>query len=263
MKYEEYCHMMKKHGICELYFLYNDAEYAIFRIYDWSPRYFLCSAKKTLCDVGDFDLLVQSPLFGGKRLAEVWDDIEILEIDGGPEEEFYLEEDFDYAEWERERGEIQWEHQMGLGETRLLQLKYALPVFVVFLLLSALFPLLHLSNWNMMLLSGGVVLFTLAVVVIWQFMNKETYGYCVTDKKIFAQKGLLRTTTYDNIKSVKLRRSLFRKGYGTVWLRLKKGLALDYAIECVPDAEKVYHLILENLRISREQDTNRNSSNNQ
>jgi hypothetical protein len=65
-------------------------------------------------------------------------------------------------------------------------------------------------------------------------------------------KGISLSTTYDNIRRVKLRKSIFNKNRGTVKLYLKKGLSMNYSLEMVPELEKVYQLILNNLRSNKD-----------
>ena len=51
-----------------------------------------------------------------------------------------------------------------------------------------------------------------------------------------------------NVKRVKLKRSLFHRNVGTVKLYLKKGLSMNYHLQWVPDCDKVYALILANMK---------------
>ena len=52
---------------------------------------------------------------------------------------------------------------------------------------------------------------------------------------------------YDNIKKVKLKKSLFFKNCGTVKIYVKKGWSMNYSLQWIAEPEKVYALIVENL----------------
>ena len=111
-----------------------------------------------------------------------------------------------------------------------------------------LFPILNLSNWNILILFGGAAAFALIISLIIFLKNKLDISYQITTKKIFANKGMPLSTTYDNIKKVKLRKSVFNENRGTVKFYLKKGLSVNYSFEGIMDCERVYKIILENMK---------------
>ena len=49
-------------------------------------------------------------------------------------------------------------------------------------------------------------------------------------------------------KKIKVKKSIFNKGYGTIKLYVKKGLSLNYHIEDIPNPEEIYNLIVENIK---------------
>jgi hypothetical protein len=73
-----------------------------------------------------------------------------------------------------------------------------------------------------MILFGGAAVFSLIVASIAIWKNKLDISYQITTKKIFVDKGMPLSTTYENIKKVKLKKSLFNHNRGTVKLYLKK-----------------------------------------
>ena len=118
---------------------------------------------------------------------------------------------------------------------------------LIFLLPMMLFPILHLSNWKILYLFGGVAAFTLSIASLAIWKNKLDINYQITTKKIFVNNGLPLSTSYDNIKKVKLKRSIFNNNIGTVKLYLKKGRSINYSLLSIPECEKVYNMILENI----------------
>ena len=147
-----------------------------------------------------------------------------------------------------EQGQLQWSYSLGRKRSFFMQMKYAFMGMLLFLLPMMLFPVLKLSNWNIMILLGGAAVFSLTVASVAIWKNKLDISYQITTKKIFADKGIPLSTTYENIKKVKLKRSIFNKNIGTVKLYLKKGLSINYSLEGISDCDKAYQLILENMK---------------
>ena len=80
------------------------------------------------------------------------------------------------------------------------------------------------------------------------FVCLQSVDRSQSTKKVFIFDGLSRQTDLSNIKSVKMRRSLFCRDRGTIRLKLKKGISLGYALVNIPEVDKVYHLLLEKIR---------------
>ena len=154
---------------------------------------------------------------------------------------------FDYVSFLREQGKLQWSYSLGVKRSFFLQLKYALFGVLLVIIPMLLFPLLGLSNWKILYLLGGASAFALIVASLALWKNKLNVSYQITTKKIFVYKGISLSTTYDNIRRVKLRKSIFNKNRGTVKLYLKKGLSVNYRLEGITDCERVYKIILENM----------------
>lgn len=249
MIFEEYYRIMKEHGICELFFLYRDRECSVIMHINGLKLHYFLDDGVAFHTYDCLDDLVLASVFDGKSLRDVWDEIEILTIDGVGVKDYDVETcSFDYIAYLKEQGELQWSCCLGVKRSFLLNLKYALIGVIPFLILGMLFPIFHLSNWNFLLLIGFAACFALTVATIALLKNKQNFNYQITDKKVFVYKGLDVSTTYDNIKRVKLKRSIFHKNIGTVKLYLKKGLSINYSLERIPYPEKACELILENMK---------------
>jgi hypothetical protein len=248
MTFEEYYQTMKEHGICELFFLYNDKECHVFMAIHGFSLYYSMFNGETNVYFKDLDELVTANFFDGKSLKDIWEEKEILSIDGVSEEEYNAETcSFHYVKYLQEQGDLQWSCSLGVKRSFFFQLKYACFGLLLFTVPWVLFPILQLSNWNIMILVGGCAVFSLVIASIALLQNRLDINYEVTTKKIFAFKGLSVSTTYDNIKRVKLKKSIFNKKRGTIKIYLKKGLSLNYHFEWIEEPEKVYALILENI----------------
>ena len=248
MTFEEYYQTMKEHGICELFFLYNDKECRVFMEIHGFSLYYSMFNGETNVFFNDLDELVTANFFDGKSLKDIWNEIEIIAIDGVSEKEYDAETcSFNYVKYLQEQGDLLWSGSLGVKRSFFLQLKYACFGLLLVTVPWVLFPILQLSNWNIMILVGGCAVFSLVIASIALLKNRLDINYTVTTKKIFAFKGLSVSTTYDNIKRVKLKKSIFNKKRGTIKIYPKKGLSLNYHFEWIEEPEKVYALILENI----------------
>ena len=252
MLFEEYYKIMKEHGIGELLFLYKDKECSILMdVMDFSLNYSI-SFGEEFYSSDDFDEIVSCKYLSiGKTLKEIWDEIEILSIDGVSEND-YDEQicSYNYVERLKQMGELQWSYSHSFKKSFLMHLKYMILGVLILPVLSTLIPIFRIGNWNTVLLFGLFSVSALIVGVIVTLRNRICVTYNITTKRIFTFNGLSCETTYDNIKKVKFRKSIFNKGYGTIKLYVKKGLSLNYHIEDIPNPEEVYNLIVENIEIN-------------
>lgn len=253
MTFEEYYQIMKEYGIDELCFLYADIQYYIAIDFDLAKRshYDLLlwnDDNEKLIRFDNLEKLITTPVFNGKTLEQIWDDIEIVEIDGISESEYEsLSGSYSFVEQMQEDEELQWEFFWGIKKSFFAQMKIAGLTALVFVFLSMVFPLFGLSNWAFVILTGIVSAITMVIagVVIWK--NKVEYSYHISDKKIVIYNGIVLETTYKNIRNVKLKKSMFRKSPNTIQLYVKKGWNINYTLRNIPDAEKIYNLIIENI----------------
>ena len=249
MTFKEYDQIIKTHGIGELSFLYREREYQAMMGYQHLKLYYYIYDGKAMTAFDGADELVSAKFFDGKSLEDIWEEITILEIDGASEDAYDVEAcSFDFVNYLKSQGELQWSYSLGVKKSFLLQLKYALFGMLLVLLPVMLLPILHVMNWNGLLFFGGIALivFSIAAFAIWR--NQIDISYEITTEKIFVFNGLSLETSYDNVKRVKLKRSLFHRNVGTVKLYLKKGLSMNYHLQWVPDCDKVYALILANMK---------------
>ena len=251
MLFKECYKIMKEHGIGELLFLYNDKKCSIFmEVMDFSLNYSI-SFGEEFYSSDDFDEIVLCKYLSiGKTLKEIWDEIEILSIDGVSEND-YDEQicSYNYVERLKQMGELQWSYSHSFKKSFLMQLRYAILGVLILPVLSILIPLFGMGNWNTVLLFGIFAVLALLIGIITMLRNRICINYQITTKRIFTH-GLSYETTYDNIKKVKLRKSILNKGYGTIKLYVKKGLSLNYHIEDIPNPEEIYNLIMENIKIN-------------
>ena len=251
MLFKECYKIMKEHGIGELLFLYNDKKCSIFmEVMDFSLNYSI-SFGEEFYSSDDFDEIVLCKYLSiGKTLKEIWDEIEILSIDGVSEND-YDEQicSYNYVERLKQMGELQWSYSHSFKKSFLMQLRYAILGVLILPVLSILIPLFGMGNWNTVLLFGIFAVLALLIGIITMLRHRICINYQITTKRIFTH-GLSYETTYDNIKKVKLRKSILNKGYGTIKLYVKKGLSLNYHIEDIPNPEEIYNLIMENIKIN-------------
>lgn len=248
MTFDQYYQTMKEHGIGELFFLYEDNECSIFTGVSGANLIYHLSNGISTEQYNSLDELVQAKQFGGDRLIDIWERIEILEIDGvRPEDYDAASCSFNYVKLIKEYGEVQWRYFLGIRKSFLLQLKYAFIGTIPYLVFSALFPILGWSNLVFFYLSAAmaVIALTIACVVLWK--HQLDINYTVTSQKIIVYNGVSNSTRYDNIKKVKLKKSLFFKNCGTVKIYVKKGWSMNYNIQWIAEPEKVYALIVDNL----------------
>lgn len=250
MRFCEYYKIMKEHGIGELFFLYNDIEGSIStENFDFTINYSI-SFDGNFYNSDNLDEIVFSKyLFNGKTLEDVWDELEILSIDGVSLNDYDCKTcSYDYVERLKQNGELQWSYYHSTKKSFLMTLRYIILGAVVLPVLSVLIPLFKLGNWNVVLFVSFFAIVALFIGVVATLLNGISINYQITTKKIFFFTGVRFETKYDNIKKVKLKKSFFKKGYGTIKLYLKKGISLNYRIEYVPDIEEVYNLIMKNLK---------------
>ena len=249
MTFAEYYQTMKEHGIGEVFFLHNEKQCSVSMGIKGLNLYYLIYNGETVTSFDNLDDLVFTICFAGKSLKDIWSEIKLFEIDGVTPEEYDVDTcSFNYIAYLKEQGELQWSCSLGVKKSFLLQVKYAVFGVLLFLLPMMLFPILNLSNWNILILFGGAAAFALIISLIIFLKNKLDISYQITTKKIFANKGMPLSTTYDNIKKVKLRKSIFNENKGTVKFYLKKGLSVNYSFEGIMDCERVYKIILENMK---------------
>lgn len=142
---------------------------------------------------------------------------------------------------------ILWQYETTKFQTWVYMMKFVIigPVFII--LLSCILPLCGQSNWNILWLSGGCSLFAIIVasIVVLTGYNPITYG--VTDKGIVACKGIYRVCSYDNIKKIKLKKSLFNQNKGSIKFKLRKGSSINYNFDKIENSEEVYKIMKEQM----------------
>lgn len=250
MRFEEYCKIMKEHGIGEFLFLYDKKECSIMmEILDFSFNYSICFGDE-FYNSDDFDEIISCKYLSiGKTLQEIWDEIEILSIDGVSENDYDVQTcSCNYVARLKQMGELQWSYSHSVKKSFFMQLRYMILGVLILPVLSILIPLFGIGNWNTVLLFGTFALLALLIGIIIMLRDRVCVNYNITTKRIFTFNGLSCETTYDNIKKVKFRKSIFNKGYGTIKLYVKKGLSLNYHIEDIPNPEEIYNLIMENMK---------------
>ena len=136
-----------------------------------------------------------------------------------------------------------WEYQLSRIESLLYMMKFVMVGPVVFILLSCLLPLLGQSNWNILWLTGGCALFTFIFASIVMWNNIEPISYEITDEGIVCCKGMFYTTTFDNIKSVKVKKNIFNKKRGSIKFKLFKGSSINYNFDNIENVEEAYNII--------------------
>lgn len=140
-----------------------------------------------------------------------------------------------------------WEYQLTRIQTWLYMMKFAIVGPVLIMILSCLLPIFGQSNWNILWLSGGCCLFALSLGGILMWKNYLPISYEITDKGIIAIKGMYYETSYNNIRSVKIKKNLFNKNKGSIKLKLKKGISINYNFDNIENVEEAYKIIKERI----------------
>ena len=123
---------------------------------------------------------------------------------------------------------ILWQYETTKFQTWVYMMKFGIIGPVIIILLSCILPLCGESNWNILWLSGGCSLFAMIVASILVLTGYNPITYEVTDKGIITCKGIYHECSYDNIKNIKLKRSMFNKNKGSIKLKLHKGSSINY-----------------------------------
>lgn len=256
MLFKEYYKIMKEHGIGELLFLYNDKECSILMdLVDFSLNYSI-SFGEEFYSSNDFDEIVSFKFLSiEKTLEEIWEQIEILSIDGVSENDYDVQIcSYNYVARLKQMGKLQWSYSHSFKKSFLMQLRYAILGVLILPVLSILIPLFGMGNWNTVLLFGIFAVLALLIGIIIMLRNRICVNYQITTKRIFTFNGLSCETTYDNITKVKFRKSILNKGYGTIKIYVKKGISLNYYLENIPNPEEVYNIIMINIQQNRKED---------
>ena len=99
----------------------------------------------------NLEALFYTEKFEGKTLEAIWSEVVILEIDGVSLEDYDVDTcSFNYIKYLEEQGELLWSCSLGVKKSFLVQLKYVFVGMMLFLFPLMLFPILNLSNWNIM-----------------------------------------------------------------------------------------------------------------
>lgn len=254
MNFETYLDIMQNHGIGEMVFNFLGKEFCVeeeFNADGCGCLTFLLIMPK---DKGkneyvyeNINELVEAKVFNSRSLREIWNEIEIISIDGVSADEYDPEEcSFNFVKAVSEFGEIQWKYFLSTKQSFLYQLKYLIMVMIIFPLLSMLFPAFGVANWYIVLFVFGCSLIAVISGAVASLKNRVSFNYIVTNKKIMVFKGFTVETTYENIKKVKLKKSLFNKNTGNIKIYVKKGLSINFHILSIPNPENIYNLILTN-----------------
>lgn len=258
MKFETYLDIMQNHGMREMVFTFRGEEFCIYEEFNTNGcgnLTFSLITPKSINEGGcDYDFddineLVEAKVFDNRSLREIWDEIEIICLDGGSETEYDPEEfSFNFAQAVNDFGEIQWKYYLSVKKSFLYQLKYCVLSILIFpILFFTLFPILGILNWWNTVAFLACMIIVLGTFIIALLRTRNCFGYIVTDKMIIVNKGFTAETTYDNIRKVKLKKSLFNKNIGTIKVYVKKGLSVKFNILSIPEPDNVYNLILKNL----------------
>lgn len=240
---------MKTHGIGEIRFRYGGEEWVVNMGFDQMRLKYVIHHGEQYTSYYDLDACVNDPVFGGRCLRDIWDEIEIIDVDCESVEEYDPQEcSIDYVQYLRDLGELLWSCHLGPWRSFWILSKYMLLGALPLPILSMLLPLTGHSNWNILYLSGGCAILALIIGIIVFLRNPTEFDYQISTKKVFIFDGLSRQTDLPNIKSVKMRRSLFCRDRGTIRLKLKKGRSLGYALVDIPEVDKVYQLLLGKIR---------------
>lgn len=142
---------------------------------------------------------------------------------------------------------ILWQYETTKFQTWVYMMKFGIIGPVIIILLSCILPLCGESNWNILWLSGGCSLFAMIVASILVLTGYNPITYEVTDKGIITCKGIYHECSYDNIKNIKLKRSMFNKNKGSIKLKLHKGSSINYNFDNIENPEEVYKIIEEQM----------------
>lgn len=142
---------------------------------------------------------------------------------------------------------ILWSYTLTRFESFLYSMKYVSFGMIAFILLLCLFPLLGLSNWNVLWFILGVGLFSLIIAGLTLWFNKQHMSYAVTEKGIISFKGIHHECPFENIKKIKFKRNIFNKNKGSIKFKLYKGISINYNFDNIENYKEAYELINKKL----------------
>ncbi|MDE7454950.1 MAG: hypothetical protein K2M64_03890 [Clostridia bacterium] len=267
MKFIEYCDIMQTRGIGYLNFVYRGQEYCIamsmsnFMEYvkydDVMPCFDYVVSYDIECEAwyDSFENLLQSDVFDGNTLEEIWTEIENVTFDELSEEGFLLEDDgltlLEAIEKNKQAylqrdGIEQWSHSLSAAQSfgrifpYLILCSLVLPVFSLFYLFldRGWFAVAFFSGISVIALIGSCIRFAVKPTII---------KYLITDKKIETSGDYTHKTTYQNIKKVTMRKYRNKSGCGVIQIHVRKGWSPNFRLVHVPDVENVYKLIMDNI----------------
>lgn len=252
MTLELFVEKIKSHGIRETTFSYRGNVYWLIEEFDpygiglsfslgsenkeWA-KYF----EKYSYVYEDIDKLIVDTIFDGLSMREIWNEVELISLDGVCEKDYIESCSFNFAKAVKDFGEIQGRFYSSSKKVFLLQLAYAVLGVLLFTALSSLLLIFGVTNWYVILIAFGCAALVSLIVLL---KSRRIFNYIITDKKIIVWKWRKAETTYDNIKEVKLKR---KKNTGTIKIYVKKGLSLNYHIVGVPNPKEICDLILKNI----------------
>ena len=140
-----------------------------------------------------------------------------------------------------------WQYNLNKVSSWLYQMKFACLGIFVFPLLMMIFPILGLSNWNIMWLFGGCAVFSLIISGSALWFTVDTVSYEISDNGICAVKGIVFQCSFENIKSVRIKKNIFNKNKGSIKFKLHKGLAMNYNFDNIENPEDAYRIIIEQM----------------
>jgi len=128
----------------------------------------------------------------------------------------------------------------------LYQLKYILVALALILVIGAAMAITQITNWYIMVLFGGVDLFTLAVSMLALKNNGLLINYRITEKMIMLFDGISHNIKYSDIKEIKMKKNLHNKHSGTIIIK-RKNKIFKYRIIQIPETNKVYEIIMKQI----------------
>lgn len=185
------------------------------------------------------DVIDINELYEDSGSISYYDNLEDLNKDV----QAYFDRYNEYKKTKDDDSQILWHYSSGRLITWLYKMLFVFLGTIILPCLLMIFPIMGLSEWNIVYFFGGIILFSMTLSGIIMWLSKDCFSYSITNKCIFTNKGIGYTLFYENIKDIKVKKFVFNKKYGTIKFKLHKGSAINYNISLVKNYEEAYSII--------------------
>ncbi len=175
-------------------------------ISNYKLMYWLVLGDDELHKFDTLDEMLNEPLVFGKNLKDLWEFIEVIDINDCSEEEYLndIENRFNIYEYKESIGELIWDYKPSLFQIYIYFIKYALIGIGIVNLVPLIIILAGGANWFLMAFFGIISLITFIIASIFGTKANANLHYYLTTKGINKEMGAMYySAPYSNIKILK------------------------------------------------------------